>query len=230
MCDVVINMKNHPRYTCMTEEGTYEQRRKMSERKIGFMEHCIECFYKVMVHADHGGGMLQADSTRTRNVARERIVFERFQNNIWSEGKSFEPVTSPEEFMWALNNGDQFDPEEYIIPAKLNDTMKVLYAQEHGLVIGNAEEYSHEQLDEIVKTTAYWFHEYIQNDYQYCIDEESYHNKVIPVFTSILSGKDLVEDWRGREPNWFHRYSGYYLALVEACQGGDVEYMGLSWA
>ena len=90
-----------------------------------------------------------------------------------------------------------------------------------------------DQLEEYANTTAYWFHRYIQEEfpieYGYCIQEQDYLEEIIPVFKSILSGKDLVEDWRGREPNWFYRYSGYYLELVEACQRGNVESVNLKW-
>ena len=151
------------------------------------------------------------------------MVFDLFQNNIWAKGKSFEPVTSPEEFQWGLTNGTQFLPEEYIIPIQLNDIVINLYEKNHGLV------YSRDQLDEYTNTTAYWFHEYIQERYNYCIEEQDYHEQVMPVFKSILSGEDLVDAWAGREPNWFYRYSGYYLELVEACQRGNVESVNLQW-
>jgi hypothetical protein len=234
-----INMKNHPRYTCSleggTEEGTYEQRREqwrkqqrlLSHTKLPFGGVHIEEFYEQMVHKDHGGGRTETGSTK--KSGREDEVFQRFQNNIWAKGKSFEPITSPEEFQWALNSGTQFSAEEYIIPIRLNDKVIELYKRAHGLVISDME-YGTDQLEEYANTTAYWFHKYIQVTYEYCIQEQYYHEEIIPVFKSILSGKDLVEDWRGRKPNWFYMYSGYYLALVEACQRGDVENMGLSWA
>jgi len=209
-----------PGYTCAPElEG---------QRKLPFSEvHIIE-FYEQMVHVAHGGGRSTAGPPTEKQNERNKDVFDLFQSNIWAEGKSFEPITSPEEFQWALTNGTQFLPEEYIIPIKLNKMVLELYERAHGLII-NDRGYSPDQLEEYVRTTAHWFHQYIKETYDYCIDQQDYDEQVIPVFKSILSGKDLVEDWRGREPNWFYRYSGYYLELVEACQRGNVESVNLQW-
>tara|TARA_R110002020_G_scaffold402482_2_gene612668 strand:+ start:4122 stop:4847 length:726 start_codon:yes stop_codon:yes gene_type:complete len=205
-----------PGYTCKPE---FEGRRKLPFSEV----HIVE-FYEQMVHKAHGGGRAVGGTTEKRDD-RKQDVFDRFQNHIWAKGEDSEPITSPEEFQWALTNGTQFSPEEYIIPIQLNDMVLELYKRAHGLEISNITD----QLDEYANTTAYWFHQYIQDEYKYCIQEQDYYEEVIPVFESILSGKDLVEAWAGREPNWFYRYSGYYLELVEACQRGNVESVNLKW-
>jgi len=209
-----------PGYTCKPElEG---------QRKLPFSEvHIIE-FYEQMVHVAHGGGKAVGGTTEKRDDRRQD-VFDRFQNHIWAKGEDSEPITSPEEFQWALTNGTQFSPEEYIIPIKLNNNVLTLYQRAHGLDISGMGYNITDQLEEYANTTAYWFHKYIQETYEYCIQEQDYYEEVIPVFESILSGEDLVTSWAGLNPNWFYRYSGYYLELVEACQRGNVESVNLRW-
>ena len=201
-----------PGYTCDPKLA--------GRRRLPFSEVHIVEFYEQMVHTDHGGGKAVGGTTEKRDD-RKKDVFDRFQNHIWAKGEDSEPITSPEEFQWALTNGTQFSPEEYTIPIKLNNNVLTLYQRAHGLDISGMGYNITDQLEEYANTTAYWFHRYIQ--------EEFYYEEVIPVFESILSGKDLVEAWAGREPNWFYRYSGYYLELVEACQRGKVESVNLQW-
>jgi len=230
---------------------------RKGQRKLPLAEVALVAFYEQFISEESGGWMgglathptsgLCPNPRGAKHRARECIVKERFQARIWglerpavNNGKSdpadlnlaldssIEPVTSRDRFNWELSNGTQFHPEEYIVPAELNEDLLQLLFQEHGLDIGPVIE--PDQLDEVVRATAYEFHMFLQQEFEYCLFDGEYDDQLIPVIRSILSGTDLVEEWEGKQPAWFYRRSGHYLELVEACQNDKVNDVGLQWA
>lgn len=234
------HLPSSPQYVCHLDNEFF------------FREHHLSDIYDYMIAEGYSGGGIDAPHNERFENPRKNMVYEIFQARLWGLRRpeldekavdlldarqydsTIQPITDATQFNFALNNGVQFTPSEYTIPALPNKALTIILNREYGIefddkgVLKNASDFSL-----LVNGMAAQFHEFVQDSrlgYGYCIERDDYEKELIPVFRDILSGEDLVNDWRGKNPNWMGRRSGYYLTLIEACQRGNPESANLMWS